>query len=238
VQGKPEAAGLKEWEADWTRKGVLTPQLVLKELKTESKGEGATATFTAEVTYPDLGKATEAESIELTRELDVWTIVPFTLDGLQKHLRQSDTVQAVKQFATMTVHPGLYLSMQAKNRMEACRSNLKRIGTGLVVLADANKGKLALKADRFKAAVNAYTRNESLFHCPEQARTAAKVVSYSFNAQLEGKVLDAIKNPEQVVLAYEGRGGKLDFRHDGKAVVAFADGHVSLVSETQKVLWR
>lgn len=238
VEGQADAAGLKVWEADWTREGAITPQIALKDLKIETKGEGASATFTADVTYPIGGTDSDEETIELSRGLEGWRIVPFTLDGLMLHLKQPDKPRAVKQFATMTVHPGLYLAAQAKNRAEACRSNLKQIGTGLMLLAQANNDKLALKPDNFKAAVNKYVRNERVYQCPEHARSAANAVSYSFNGLLSGKNPDALRNPEKIVMAYEGRGGKLDFRHNGKAAVAFADGHVALVDAKQKLLWK
>ncbi len=238
VEGKPDAAALKEWEADWIREGAVTPQIELKDLKSEIKGTEATVAFTAVVAYAVGGTDSNEETLELVRVFDDWRIVPFSLDGLVQHVKQPDSVRPLKQFATFTAHPGFYLAAQESNRTDTCKSNLKRIGLGLLMLAQANNDKLALKANAFKAAANKYVRNEEVFYCPEHARTAPKVVSYAFNHLLEGKDPDALKNPERVVLAYEGRGGKLETRHDGKAGVVFADGHVEMLDAKAKLLWR
>jgi len=38
---------------------------------------------------------------------------------------------------------------------------------------------------------------------------------------------------------YDGKDGKLDFPHDGKATVSFTDGHVTMVDAegAKKLLW-
>jgi prepilin-type processing-associated H-X9-DG protein len=41
-------------------------------------------------------------------------------------------------------------------------------------------------------------------------------------------------------MLYEGKDGKLNFKHDGKAAVAFADGHAKLVTEEEAktLIWK
>lgn len=51
-------------------------------------------------------------------------------------------------------------------------------------------------------------------------------MAYSLNAQLQGKPMRAVRKPELTVMIYEGKMGQLEFRHDGRAGVAFADGAV------------
>jgi len=41
--------------------------------------------------------------------------------------------------------------------------------------------------------------------------------------------MDKFTQPQITVLFYEGANGKLNFRHNGKAAVAFADCHVKLI---------
>lgn len=246
VEGKPDPKVLKEWEEEWTKKGSVLTQIALKNLKTETKGEEATATFALEISSPSTPLITDDETIELSHSLQGWRIVPFTVDGLALHLKQPDASRTIKQLATYTVHPELYLGIkakyrletQAKNRLETCRANLRQLTSGLLYLTKANNSKLALKADNFKAAVTKYTRNETLLYCPEHVQTSARIASYSFNPALEGKNPDVLKNADKIVMAYEGRAGKLDFRHNGKAFVAFADGHVARVDAKQKLLWK
>jgi len=39
----------------------------------------------------------------------------------------------------------------------------------------------------------------------------------------------AISDPANTVLVYEGKDGKLNFHHNGRAAVAFADGRARLI---------
>jgi prepilin-type processing-associated H-X9-DG protein len=76
-------------------------------------------------------------------------------------------------------------------------------------------------------------RVEPLFHCPADKSDAG---SYSFNRNLEGMTqqdVDRLANPRRTVLLYEGKNGRLDFRHNGRATVSFTDGSARLVDRQQ-----
>ena len=64
-------------------------------------------------------------------------------------------------------------------------------------------------------------------------------VRYSFNDHLAGISLTAIPSRDRTVTFYDGGDGILDYRYDGKAVVAFADGHVDVVAPDQakNLIW-
>jgi len=95
-----------------------------------------------------------------------------------------------------------------------------------------------------KRAVAAYDTPQTLsfyqhsLHCAADGNNPDNE-SYAFNENLENAELDKLKVPANTVLIYEGKGGKLDFRHDGRAAVCFADGRVELISEEQAktLLW-
>jgi prepilin-type processing-associated H-X9-DG protein len=82
-----------------------------------------------------------------------------------------------------------------------------------------------------------YVANNAVYICPSDKapylQTDGVKTSYSFNANLEGVSVASVKNSSQVVLFYEGKNGKLNFRHNGKASVAFVDGKTTLVSEKE-----
>ena len=63
---------------------------------------------------------------------------------------------------------------------------------------------------------------------------------YTFNGNISGLKTDEIKTPSQTVMFYEGQNEKPIFRYDGKAAIAFADGHVALVSpdEAKSLIWK
>jgi prepilin-type processing-associated H-X9-DG protein len=52
--------------------------------------------------------------------------------------------------------------------------------------------------------------------------------------------MTSVDDPTRTILVYEGKGGQLSFRHNGKAAVAFVDGHAQLVTpeEAKKLIWK
>ena len=79
-------------------------------------------------------------------------------------------------------------------------------------------------------------RNEEILICPAHPDEA---IGYAFNAKLQNVTMAQIQAPAETVLFYEGQNEKLDFRHGNRTAVAFADGHVKLVSteEAKKLRW-
>jgi len=69
-------------------------------------------------------------------------------------------------------------------------------------------------------------------HCPADTANPERE-SYTFNENLDGIELKKLNEPANLVLLYEGAGGKLHFNHDGRAAVFFADGHSEMLSEEQ-----
>jgi hypothetical protein len=81
-------------------------------------------------------------------------------------------------------------------------------------------------------AKSASRRDDKYWKCPlDSGRT-----SYSFNAKLAYKSLDAVKQPEKTILVYEGAKGKLVFRHQGRAAVGLADGRSRMVTAAEAKL--
>ena len=56
---------------------------------------------------------------------------------------------------------------------------------------------------------------------------------WSFNASVMGKSQRSIRQPFQTVLIYEGENGRLDYRHEGNAIVALACGIARMVTPDQ-----
>jgi prepilin-type processing-associated H-X9-DG protein len=113
-------------------------------------------------------------------------------------------------------------------RLASCESNVKQIELGLIQYTQDNNEKFP--AGDFQSAVARYAVSDAVFHCPADE---AGGVDYSLNTNLQGVSLEKLNHPEAVVAVYEGKGQKLDFRHGGKAVVGFADGHVRAVTQAQ-----
>src|SRR5207244_2572565 len=119
----------------------------------------------------------------------------------------------------------------------SCISNVKQICAGAMMLMVDNDETFKLKAETYKQSLMPYIRNEAVFKCPADRGSGA---SYSFNANLAGLNLAKVVAPAETVLIYEGKNGKLNFRHEGKAVVGFADGSAKLIDaeNAKKLRWK
>ena len=94
-----------------------------------------------------------------------------------------------------------------------------------------------MKPATFSKSLAPYTKNNSIFKCPSDSGPSP---SYSLNSSLAGIAVAKVQSPATTVLFYEGANGKLTYRHDGKAVVCFADGHVKFVTaaDSNKLRWK
>ena len=107
---------------------------------------------------------------------------------------------------------------------QGCTSNLTELATAALMLLRNHDGRYDLSADSYQKFLDPYLPNRSVFRCPSDRKGAD---SYAFNPHIVGHLYTSISNPSTLVVIYEGRAGKLRFKHDGKAgVVSIADGSV------------
>src|SRR5262249_12612651 len=145
---------------------------------------------------------------------------------------QKQDVVDIRGLATLAA--GLHVFTAAggpiKGASASCLDNMRMISQAALMFTMDHGDKFALKAAFYKASVMPYIKNEQVFHCPSDKSGA---VSYSFNANLQGVSLAKVSRPAETVTIYEGKNRTLDFRHDRKAAVGFADGHAKLISREQ-----
>ncbi len=132
---------------------------------------------------------------------------------------------------------------------DLCASHLKQLALASLMFAtdwdDALPG--AVQVERLKqmgrtsglvegpdwwtGLIYPYTRNRSLMQCPLMAEDEGS--GYVYPEHLWGKNVGDIENPSKTILLMDSAP-----RHEGKRVVAFADGHVEVVAEedVQKLL--
>lgn len=133
--------------------------------------------------------------------------------------------------------PDRFAGERAKAQAVACLSNARQIGIAFnMYAADFNK-RTPAKGVSYTGALSPYVPNKKLYTCPLDK---VGTVSYTFNDNIAGIPLYTIPTPSKTVLIYEGRGGKLNFRHSGRAAVGFADGHCVLVNKMQAagLIWK
>ena len=122
-------------------------------------------------------------------------------------------------------------------RLANCTMNMKVLRNRMQILLLDYDQKFALKGEQLRKVLRIHAEEEKYFHCPQDTGDGD---SYSFNEALFGLNQAQIKQPGVTVMLYEGKNGKLDFRHDGKAVVAFVDETVKAVAsiEAMKLRWK
>ncbi len=200
------------------------PKLTLSPMT--SKVTGAVAKVNLTLTMTGNGAPPKPEVVKLEKVGSAWLIVPGTTgEGLLNNLSLV--------FATQNY----FASAKEAAKNTVCLSNLKQLATSVMIMLTDTDDVFKLNASNWKAKIMPYVKNEAIFSCPHTAKGAQ---AYSFNGALAGKNANSLKNPASVVLLYEGKNGKLAFHPDGKATVAFADGHVKrLTAEAAKKLqWK
>ena len=124
----------------------------------------------------------------------------------------------------------VFQKAREKARLSACDSNVKQIELGMIQYTQDHNDMFPKSAAAYKDAVFPYLQSEQLFHCPSDQ---GGPVDYAMNTKLQGVSIDKIAHPDAVIAVYEGKNQTPNFRHDGKAVIGYADGHVEEVPESQ-----
>jgi prepilin-type processing-associated H-X9-DG protein len=196
-------------------------------LKVESKGNSATVSVQTIARERKSGRENSfSDRVTLRRMGAEWKIVPA--DPRTMNMARNAQPGLITAFSIGLANPQVFAVAREKARATSCLSNVKQICMGALMFLQDNDEKFALQTDGYKAKLMPYIKNEKVFHCPSDKSGA---VSYSFNENLQGVSLAAIQHPTETVMIYEGRNGKLVFRHEGKAAAGFVDGHVKTISE-------
>lgn len=241
VDGATPNSGLKEFRQNWKRDKVTFS--VLK-MTTATQGDKAIVkTMVAIAQTPsDPHQQVQTGNVALVRRNARWLIVPLNLSQAKKTPAnlQISGMSVLTSMAGLVGSPEILDAQRDWARREACRSNLKQIALAAFQFGfdqvGANEKKLVMTPQNFKAKLLPYLKSEQIFRCP----SVSSGESYSFNGNLTNYKLDNSPDAPRLVMFYEGKNGQLDFRHDGKTNVAFADGHVQTISreEAKTLRWK
>jgi len=181
--------------------------------------------------FTDKKRQTFNAKVSLVSSGGAWQIVP----DLAK-LQQTPNPDPVNSLAYMLTDPKVMLRSLEKASAITCVSNMKQMCLATLMLVQDWDEKFKLNASTFNKDLMPYLKTPAVFKCPSDT---SGVISYSFNPKLAGISAAKVSVPGQTVLIYEGKNGKLEFRHDGKACIGFADGHAKLVDAdgAKKLRW-
>ena len=236
---KQAATCVKGVRMDYAAQNTLAQQIhkdpasfELSDAKTTITGTSATITGQIVLKSAKSEKTeTYATQINLILEGGAWKILP---DAARAKQDKPDVTNALAYMLTDTK---VFTEARDAARSTACLSNMKQIClAALIFIQDADE-RFSLKAASYKKSLMPYTKNEAIFKCPSDVGGGS---SYSFNSNLAGIRQAKIKAPAETVMIYEGKNGQLDFRHDGRAAVSFADGHAKLLNAAaaKKLRWK
>lgn len=236
VVGAKADADLRGWLQD-ARSSPEKLQISLVEAKPEVTGEMALVVVTLDL-QTNTEKNRFEETLTLRKTDGKWKIVPPTAAELDARSKPGDkNPYALGTLAAIYNHPKKVKEVATAGAiLVSCRSHLKQLATATFVFLEDYDDKFMLKPDAIKVGLSPYVRDNENFHCPADA---AGAVTYSLNPQLQGKARAKIRKPAETVMLYEGKKGALSFRHNGRAVVAFANGAVKAVTpaEAKALKW-
>lgn len=109
-------------------------------------------------------------------------------------------------------------------------SDLKQAALATIMLADDNGDRFSTKNVTWVSDVMPYLKTKATLVCPPDK---PGTISFSFNDRLRGAKMEDIAAPASTILIYEGKNGKLNFRHGGRAGIALADGHAQLITKQE-----
>lgn len=170
------------------------------------------------------------EQVELVKIGRSWLIVAPKPDSKSE-------VGNLASIAMGLVNPSLLTLTKRVPKKEEAHANLKQIATGTLTYVMDFDDKFMLKPGDYHKSIGPYVKNKKVFRSPLDK---PGTISFSFNGNLTGLKDDAIQDPKNTVMYFEGNPGTLKFRYDGKALVALADGSVRFVTpaEAKSLVWK
>jgi prepilin-type processing-associated H-X9-DG protein len=188
----------------------------------------------------DMTQEIGAQNVFVQRRAGKWKLVP------PARIASTEPETSLSRYISLfAMTREVEQTMRAEAYEAVCISNMRQLGLGVFQMSFIANQPLRLKGS-LKKNLEAHIRSggdsgnsvtaarvEPLFHCPADKSDAG---SYSFNRNLEGMTqqdVDRLANPRRTVLLYEGKNGRLDFRHNGRATVGFTDGSARLVDRQQ-----
>lgn len=234
--------GGTDWARDWAKKRGPSRLTIDESVITKLDQNSAQVLLRYHWQMPLFKSEPMQEVLDLYPEPEfitygdkVWKIFPVTPE-------KSDTTRGLLQkVATELVEPEKALqNLSAQNSLE----NLRKLALAANGLTQDYDEAYAFSPRYTIEAVGPYlgfARDPNRDELIQQTFTVPGTTeTYTFNARLSGVKYEAFKDRPHTVLFYEGQDEKPVFRYDGKAAIAFVDGHAALITkdEAEKLRWK
>jgi len=162
-----------------------------------------------------------------------WLIVPGKLD-----IETAGTLPLVTRplsliAAVIGPDPGYrnaILLAQKRAIATSCLRNSKQVALGMLMYVQDYDEVFPRTAAGYQSLITPYVAKAEIFQCGLDAKGT---ISYSMNVNLQNRSLADVASPASTVLLYEGHNGVVEYRHEGRAAIACADGQVKLMTESE-----
>jgi prepilin-type processing-associated H-X9-DG protein len=173
------------------------------------------------------GQAAQAidDAAEMELNGDVWQVVPQAA---------STTPRVFGAIGMIITQPKMIETSRNAAKTTMAVSNLKQIALASQLLASDNDDKFKINPASVHKSLAPYLKNERIWLDPVMNRSDV----YSFNVKLKDVDLGKLEAPSETILFYVGRKGEFEFPYKGRTIIAYADGHVKIVTAAQAKLAR
>lgn len=116
-------------------------------------------------------------------------------------------------------------------------SRIKQLAAATLLYAAENDGRFLFNQKNWKDKIADKVEDPETWKSPGDKSEGP---SFTFNQNLANRDLTSIRIKQRTVLLFEGKGAKPTYRWEGKAAVAYVDGSVMMISESdaRRILWR
>ena len=185
-------------------------------------------------------KISFVDMLRLHKSAAGWLIVPDKLSSDSDGLMPLAT-RPLSLVASLLGPDAGFRNAVVKARQQgvaaACLSNVQQLALATQMYVQDYDEVLPRSAAGYNRLIIPYVKNEDMFRCAQDAKGS---ISYSMNVSLQNRKLADVTVPARTVLLYEGKNGIVDYRHEGRAAFAMADGSAKLMteSEAKNLIWK
>lgn len=139
---------------------------------------------------------------------------------------QDTSRRGLTAIARLIANPILIQNESLDTQRKLAGSKLRQLGIAVVMYSGDHDDRLEMQPSQaaVRKALQPYVVSEEIWQYPGKPDQ-----TFSFNVKLTGHSFSEMDDPGSIVMFYEGSKGALDFSHDGRAWVCFADGHTRLI---------
>jgi prepilin-type processing-associated H-X9-DG protein len=110
-----------------------------------------------------------------------------------------------------------------KARHSSCMNNQRQLAVDILMHAQDHEEKLPEATDIWQT----LNVDPNILICPTKGKKVKN--AYGYNNAVSGKEIESFADPAETMLTFDAWEGKPDYRHNGRLVASYVDGHIEMV---------